>query len=189
MSDALIPSPEDVVRTLSDGLPLDSAQLLPLVYGRLRRFAEALLGRSAAGFTLSPTDLVHSAYLKICGSGVVTFESRSHFFRVAARAVRQVLSDHARRRSSQKRGGGKAALPVEDTILGDAVRDETLVQLDDLLSELAAADDVAVRILELRFFGGLSVEEIATVLGASKATVERRYRAAKAWLAAEMHAT
>ncbi len=188
MAEAKVPTPEDVVQTLSDGLPLDSARLLPFVYDRLRRFAACLLGSRAAGFTLSPTDLVHAAYLKICGSGEVTFESRSHFFRVVARAVRQVMSDHARRRNSSKRGGGAAALPFDEDAAGGPIRDEGLVRLDDLLDELASVDGEAVRMLELRFFGGLTVDEIATVLGVSKATIERRYRAAKAWLAAEFHA-
>ncbi len=172
-----------ILRQLADGDASASDRLLPLVYEELRRRAEIAMG-SPVGQTLQPTALVHEAWMRMAPEDGPSYESRGHFVSVAAKAMRQILIDRARRRGARKRGGdGEHAERV--TIRG--VEDETgpehdVLDLSDALSGLEEAHPRPARIAELRFFGGLEMAEIAAVLGASERTVYNDWRLAKAWL-------
>ncbi len=157
-------------------------ELMPRVYGELRRLAARYLQGERQGHTLQTQDLIHEAYLRLIDQRRVDWMSRSHFFAVAAQMMRRILVDHARRRSYGKRGGGVAAVRL-DEVPDLAVRaDPELVALDEALVRLAGLDEGLARIVELRFFGGLEIGEIATLLAVSKPTVQRRLRTARAWL-------
>jgi RNA polymerase sigma factor (TIGR02999 family) len=160
-------------------------RLLPLVYQELRGLAGAMFRERRPDPTLQPTALVHEAFVRLIESERVDTRDRMHFRAVAASAMRQILADHARRRRALKRGGGAArvtwAEPPASTASGEPTAVD-LVQLDDALERLAALDERQHRIVELRFFAGLEVDEVATVLEVSKSTVEREWRAARAWL-------
>lgn len=162
-------------------------QLLPLVYDELRRCAGAYLRNEREGHTLQPTALVHEAYLKLVGSEAVAWKDRAHFFGVAARAMRQVLVDHARARAARKRGAGQVLLGL-DAADGASTppRNLDLLDLDRALSKLASLDERQSRLVELRLFGGLTIEESAEVLNVSHATVSREWRHAEAWLQREI---
>jgi RNA polymerase sigma factor (TIGR02999 family) len=155
------------------------------IYGQLRQLADSALGKDWGNKTLQPTELVHEAYLKLTGAQTVDWKSRAHFFGVASRLMRQILVDRARRRAAQKRGGWAAKVPFEsgNVDAGDQ-RGEfvDLVGLDMALTELARQDGELSRLVELRFFSGMTVEETAEVLGVSSRTVKRDWRLAKAWL-------
>jgi RNA polymerase sigma factor (TIGR02999 family) len=157
------------------------------VYPELRRLARQVRS-GRAGETLNTTALAHEAYLKLSGGHVVEWQERAHFFAVAARAMRQVLMDAARKRMAQKRGGDGIAISLDDSVLGAPMRAAELVALDDALQRLAAFDPRRAAVVEHRFFGGLTMDEIATVLDVSTATVERDWRSARAWLATELRA-
>jgi len=160
-----------------DHAALDS--LLPLVYDELRRVAHNYLQRERLDHTLQSTAVVHEAYLRLV-EGAIEFQNREHFFAVSAQLMRQILVDYARRHRSLKRDGGyKLAL---DEALKLPSKNVDLVNLDDALKELASMDARQGRIVELRFFGGLSIEETADVLSLSEATVERSWASARAWL-------
>lgn len=162
-------------------------KLLPLVYDELRRCAGAYLRRERAGHTLQPTALVHEAYLKLVGGETVEWKDRAHFFGVAARAMRQVLVDHARARNTVKRGEGQVLVALEAA--GDATthpRNLDLLDLDRALSRLARLDERQSRLVELRLFAGLTIEESAEVLNVSHATVSREWKHAEAWLQREI---
>ena len=157
-------------------------QLMPLVYGELRRLAGRYLNREREGHTFETHDLIHEAFLRLVDQRQVDWQSRSHFFGIAAQMMRRILVDHARRRGSHRRGGDVRQLLLDETPDLAVSRDEDLVALDDALTELAKADEPLARIVELRFFGGLDHDEIAVLLGVSNPTVRRRWRLAKAWL-------
>ncbi len=182
-------SPQDVTRWLRAwGRGDDSAleKLLPLVYGELHRRARFFMGRERAGHSLQPTALVHEAYLRLVGSKPsVDWRDRRHFYALAARLMRQVLVQHARSHRARKRGGGAVPVTFDETLLARE-RAPDLVRLDEALQALARTDDRKSRVVELRFFGGLSREETAGVLGVSEQTVQRDFRLAKAWLLREM---
>ncbi|MDX2151954.1 MAG: sigma-70 family RNA polymerase sigma factor [Bryobacteraceae bacterium] len=163
--------------------------LTPLVYDELRRLADAYLRREAGGHTLQPTALVHEAYLRLAGSSLPDFESRSHFFGIAANLMRQVLVDHARKRASAKRGAGVEKLPIRPGLELARQPESALIALDDALIVLGQLDPRKVKIIELRFFGGLSVDETAQALSLSAATVGREQRLAEAWLHRELNQT
>jgi RNA polymerase sigma-70 factor, ECF subfamily len=177
----------DVTRLLDDLRAGDREamnRLLPLIYDELRRRAHQQLMKSRVGETLNTTALVHEAYLKLANAPQQSYANRIHFFAVASRAMRQVLIDYARRTLAERRGGGEAPISLDSDDPGVAVptRAETLVALDDALHELSALDDRLARVVELRFFGGLSVEETAGALGVSDRTVKRDWRKARAFL-------
>jgi RNA polymerase sigma factor (TIGR02999 family) len=183
-----MPTEPQVRPTLADAGPdrrevLDA--LFPLAYEELHALAHRQLGRMRPGETLCTTALVHEAYLKLVEQSGHTFNDRRHFFRGAALAMRHIVVDYARQRSAQKRGGGATWTLLEE-MDGTAVPVEaqaaTLVALDDALTRLSRLDERLVRVVELRFFGGLSVEETAEVLDVSTATVKRDTRAARAFL-------
>jgi len=164
-------------------------ELLPLVYDELRLLARAYMRRERTGHTLQPTALVHEAYVRLIEQRAITCQSRAHFLGVAAGAMRRVLVDHARGRNAQKRGRGATLVTVQD--LDDlpqpaATEDLDLVVLDDALSRLTVLDARQGQIVELRFFGGLSVEETAAVVGVSERTVKREWQISRAWLRREI---
>lgn len=167
----------------------EALQLLtPIVYKELCRLANHYLRDERSALTLQPTALVHEAYLRLVAQNLPDFESRSHFFGVAAHLMRQILVDHARQKRSDKRGGGAEKVSIEDTVSFAPVRGRDIEALDDALNALAKIDARKVQVIELRFFGGFSVEETAQAMGISVATVGREQRLAEAWLHREMAA-
>jgi RNA polymerase sigma-70 factor (ECF subfamily) len=165
--------------------------LLPIVYGELRRQARRALRREADGHTLQPTALVHEAYLRLIDQRRAHWESRTQFFAVAAQLMRRILVDHARARRRAKRGGGAAQITLTDVGAheGPGAFDETSVDtldLDDALTRFAALDPDKARLVELRYFAGLSIPEAAAALGVSQATVGREWVVARAWLRREL---
>ena len=176
-----------VAWSAGDGEALDA--LLPLVYGELRRQAEQAMRHEAAGHTLQPTALVHEAYLRLVDQAHVSVHDRSQFFGIAARCMRQVLVDHARARHAAKRGGAQRAVTIGDA---DAMATEPAAEVLAVhvaLERLAALDPEQARLVELRYFGGLTIEETAGVLGVSPATVKREWAIARAWLRRELSAS
>ncbi|MEZ4456994.1 MAG: sigma-70 family RNA polymerase sigma factor [Gemmatimonadales bacterium] len=161
-------------------------QLFPLVYAELRRAAEGALRAERPGHTLQPTALVHEAYLKLVG-GSIPSRDRGHFLSIAARAMRQILVDHARRRRAAKRGAGEAPVPLEIEVAGAEMPADELIALDDALERLSAVNPRLRRVVELRYFGGLSEEEIATILEVTTRTVQRDWTKARAWLYREVY--
>ena len=187
---AVAPRPETITALLhrwsrGDQAALD--RLMPIVYGELRRLAASFLSRERPGHTLQPTAVVHEAYLRLVGQQGIPIQDRSHFLGIAARLMRQILVDHARARDAAKRGGGARKLALEDFELSPE-RDPELIALDDALTSLAALDARQSQIVELRFFGGLSIEETAQAVGVSPATVKREWDSARAWLRREVGA-
>jgi RNA polymerase sigma factor (TIGR02999 family) len=172
----------DLLRAWSAGHPGAAEELLPLVYRELRVRAARHLRRERAGHTLSPTALVNEVYLRLCGQERVGWQNRSHFFGVAAKIMRRVLLDHARRVLRIKRGGAWRRLTLDPALLWQEARDVDLVALDSALEELAQLDAQQAQIVELRYFAGLSVEEAAEVVGVSASTVKREWASARAWL-------
>jgi RNA polymerase sigma factor (TIGR02999 family) len=157
-------------------------QLMLVVYEELRRRAAAKLRRERPGHVLQPTALVHEAYLRLVGQRHTDWQNRAHFFAVASEMMRRILVDHARRRQMAKRSGGWARVTLDEPVVQCEPPDVDLLDLDAALSELTAFDARKSRVAELRFFGGLSLDEIAQELGISRATVEREWQAARAWL-------
>lgn len=156
--------------------------LTPLVYDDLRRVARAVLSRELPGHTLSATALVHEVYLRLVDQRRVKWENRAHFLGAAAHIMRRVLVDHARAKSAAKRGGGVRPVAIEeDAASVEAVADEIL-DLDHAMTRLGALDTRKVRIVEMKFFGGMTNQEVACALGLSDATVERDWKLARAWL-------
>lgn len=163
-------------------------RLMPLVYGELRRIAARYMKAEGASHTLQPTALVHEAYMRLVDQRDVEWQNRAHFFGVAAQLMRRLLVDHARGRNRQKRGGGLLVVPLEDRDAAGPAPDDglDLVALDDALDRLTALSPQQGRIVELRYFGGLSIEETAEVLGVSTMTVKRAWAMARAWLHREL---
>lgn len=161
-------------------------QLLPLVYQELRRIASNYMRRERVNHTLQATALVHEAYLQLVDQTRIDWKNRAHFFGVAAQLMRRILVEHARGHNAQKRGGDATKLSLDDVISAFPQREVTVVALDDALNELEKLDARQSRVVELRFFGGLTTEEVAEVLGISTATVEREWRAARAWLHSQL---
>lgn len=184
------PAPGEITRLLEraragEGEALE--RLFPLVYDELRRLAARLLRRERPDHTLQPTALVHEVYLKLLGSPPPDLRNRAHFLGVAARAMRQLLVDHARRRSAAKRGGGAAPVRITNEDLGLAVPMDELLALNDALDRLGARSDRLRRVVELRFFAGLTEDEVADVLGVTPRTAQRDWAKARAWLYQELY--
>ena len=163
-----------------------AAELFPIVYEELRRLAASALRRERTDHTLQPTALVHEAFLRLAETPGASWENRAHFVAVAARVMRRVLVDHARGRNALKRGNGEIRVPIDDVDVPAVGQDVDLVALDDALARLAMLDERQARIVELRFFGGLSVPETAALIGASERTVKRDWQVARAWLTREL---
>ena len=161
-------------------------QLLPLLYDELRTLAARQFRGQPANHTLQPTVLVHEAFLRLVGRPADDWTDRKHFFAVAATAMRQILVNHARAKNADKRGGGERPGLLNDEIVGAGGRDLDVLDLNDAMEGLAAIDPRKHRVVELRFFAGLTVAEIAEVLGLSVTSIESEWRAAKAWLSAAL---
>ncbi len=171
-----------LLRAWSEGDPQAFEKLFPLLYDDLRREAARRLRRERRDHTLRPTVLVHEAYLRLVGQAAAAWHNRSQFFAVAAQVMRRVLVDYARRRAAAKRAGSWRRISLAGVDAAQKPRDVDLLALDHALQELSAADPDKARLVELRFFGGLSIEETAKVLDVSPATVTREWRLARAWL-------
>ena len=181
--------PGDVTRLLhqlGSGNQAAADELVPLIYDELRRLANACMRRERPGHTLQATALVHEAYLRLLGQREVEWNNRAHFFAVAATLMRRVLLDHARKRHTAKRGAAPHKATLEEGLLVADEHLEDVIIMDECLTRLAAIDPRQARIVELRFFAGLDVEEIAAVMEISTATVKREWASAKAWLHREM---
>jgi RNA polymerase sigma factor (TIGR02999 family) len=182
-------APADITRLLlawgnGDGEALGS--LMPLVYEELHRTAERYMRRERPGHTLQATALVNEAYVKLIDSSRVRWEDRAHFFAVAAQLMRRILVDFARRRHKQKRGGAWERVTFAEDLVGGTEQQPELVALDEALQDLSKLDPRKAHVVELRFFGGLSLEETAEVLEVSPDTVGRDWSAARAWLLREL---
>ena len=162
------------------------AQLTPLVYAELRRLAAQYLCRERSGHTLQTTALINEAYLQLLGQSPIDWQNRAHFIGIAARLMRQILVDHARARLTEKRGQGANALPLDEAKDVAHKTAPDVLALDDALHDLAKFDERKSRIIELRYFGGLSLEEIEEVMNVSAATIRRELRMAEAWLGRQM---
>jgi RNA polymerase sigma factor (TIGR02999 family) len=170
----------------SQGKDAALEELLPLVHQELRRLARRYMFGERLGHTLQATALVNEAYLRLVNSRQVNWQNRAHFFAISAQLMRRILVDYARARGYQKRGGGIPKVTLDEALMGLEEKGRDLVALDDALKTLAGVDPRKSKVIELRFFGGLSVEETAEVLKVSPETVLRDWRLAKAWLTREM---
>ncbi len=173
-----------IARASRDGQAL--AELMPLVYDELRRLARGYLGRERPGRTLQPTALVNEAYLRLRKDRKQDWRTRAHVVGIAAVSMRQILIEAARARDARKRGGDLARVTLDEGLVGDQARTVDVLDVDRALNELARLDAGQARLVELRFFGGLTIEEAAEVLGLSPATVKRHWAVARAWLQREM---
>ena len=185
----MTPSPPNVtelLRNWSDGDQQAQEKLFQVVYNELHRQAARYLRNEQRGLSLQTTDLIHEAYLRLISQQHVEWESRLHFFAIAAKIMRRILVDHVRGRQAAKRGGSDIRLPLEDAMVVHPGQDLDLVALDEALTRLAAIDPQQSQVVELRFFSGLSVEETAKVLDVSERTVKRDWNVAKAWLRREL---
>ena len=185
----MTPSPQEVTQLLKAWSQGDQAafeRLMPLVYEELRRVARRYMGRERAGHTLQTTALVNEAYLRLIDASQVEWQNRAHFFAISAQLMRRILVDYARAHNYAKRGGEAHHVPLEEAAVFSAEQAPDLVALDDALTNLAAIDQRKSRVVELRFFGGLSVEETAEVLKVSPRTVMSDWSLAKAWLLREL---
>jgi RNA polymerase sigma factor (TIGR02999 family) len=171
-----------ILSSIEQGDPKAAELLLPLVYNELRNLAAQKLGRETPGQTLQPTALVHEAYLRLVGEEGRQWDSRGHFFAAAAAAMRRILVENARRKGSRKRGGDRARADFDVDQLAAPELREDLLALDEALDRLAAADPEAARLVELRYFAGLTLAEAAKVLDASPRTADRLWAYARAWL-------
>jgi RNA polymerase sigma-70 factor (ECF subfamily) len=183
------PTAQHVTRLLhawSHGKDAALEELLPIVHQELRRLARRYMAGERTGHTLQTTALVNEAYLRLVNSRQVNWQNRAHFFAISAQLMRRILVDYARTRGYQKRGGGVPKVTLDEALMGPQEKGHDLVALDDALKTLAGVDLRKSKVVELRFFGGLSVEESAEVLKVSPDTVLRDWRLAKAWLAREM---
>lgn len=168
---------------LTDGNKEVVNEILPLIYAELRKLAGNYLRRERGNHTLQPTALVHEAYMKLIDQKKVKWQNRSHFFGIAAQVMRRILMDYARQHKAEKRGGvGENISLEEEFVIIQDEKSHQLLALDEALEKLAKMDEMKAKIVELRYFGGLSVQETAEVLGVSEITVKRHWRMAKAWL-------
>ena len=183
------PSSPQVTRLLlawGQGEQTALEKLIPLVHAELRRMARRYMARERTGHTLQTTALVNEAFLKLVDSRQVNWQNRTHFFAISAQLMRRILVDYARARGYQKRGGGAQKVTLDEALIGTPERGQDLVALDDALKALAEVDLRKSKVVELRFFGGLSVEETAEVLKVSQDTILRDWRLAKSWLRREV---
>jgi RNA polymerase sigma factor (TIGR02999 family) len=184
-----------ILSAIEQGEPRAAEQLLPLVYDELRRLAAQKLAQEQPGQTLQETALVHEAYVRLVGSGDTAasreprWDSRGHFFASAAEAMRRILIDRAREKHSQKRGGGRKRLDIDAADLAAQATPDQLLALDDALAKLAREDPAAAKLVELRYFAGLAVDEAGKALGMSTASAYRHWKYARAWLYGELLGT
>jgi RNA polymerase sigma factor (TIGR02999 family) len=178
--------PTSILNAAASGDEAAATALLPLVYEELRSLAAGHFKRQPSDHTLQATALVHEAFIRLIRQDGAPWRDRTHFFAVAATAMRQILTDHARRKGAEKRGGQWERVVLDQVDAGVPDADVDVVALDDALTQLKQLDERKHRVVELRFFGGLSVDETATVLSVSKSTVESEWRGARAWLGAQL---
>jgi RNA polymerase sigma factor (TIGR02999 family) len=186
------PDREDVTILLAEltkGNKEAASKLIPLVYDELRRLAGSYMRRERSDHTLQATALVHEAYLKLVEQRSVDWQSRAHFFGIAAQVMRRILVDHARKHLREKRGGAERAVPIDEALVFAPEQSLDLMKLDQALERLTKLDPRQGKIVELRFFGGLTVEQTAELLGISPKTVKRDWSIAKAWLYSEVRQT
>lgn len=176
----------ELLSAISGGDREAADRLMSLLYDEFRRLAARYLHRERADITLQPTALVHEAFLRLVNQEDVDWQGRSHFFAIGAQAMRRILVDHARRKQSEKHGGGRHRIELDDQMTISKKRDEDLLAIDDALDVLSQIDPRQAKIVELRFFGGLTVAEVAEVLGVSKRTVESEWTMVRAWLRREL---
>ena len=192
MSEEVTPkSPGDVTRLLNRLQKGDrgaESQLVPLVYGELRRLASAFMRHERPGHTLQSTALVHEAYIRLSDQKNISWQNRAHFFAVAAQLMRRILVDHARARLAQKRGARPEMIQVDEAYAFTPERSNELLALDEALNRLGAQDPRTLQVVELRFFGGLTVEETAEAMGIAPRTVKREWSFGRAWLKGELEA-
>ncbi|HQR35796.1 MAG TPA: sigma-70 family RNA polymerase sigma factor [Blastocatellia bacterium] len=184
------PPPNEITPLLlrwSQGDEVALSLLLPIVYQELHRLAQSYLRRERSDHTLQPTALINEAYLRLIEHDAPEWQSRNHFFGVAARLMRQILVEHARAHTAEKRGGGVAELSLDDAWFYSSEKAAELVALDDALNALAQFDERKVHVIELRYFGGMSLEETAAALNLSIATITHETRLARVWLHREMN--
>ena len=185
----MMPQPEEVtilLKAMTSGDENAPEKLLPIIYNDLRRLAGAYLSNERKDHTLQPTALVHEAYIRLVDWENVSWQNRAHFFAVAAQVMRRILVDHARGKKAEKRGGFGQLLSLDEAVSFAEKKDVDLVALDDALNELEKSDARQAKIVELRFFGGLTIEETAEALRISPATVKNEWAFAKAWLRVEL---
>lgn len=175
-----------LLKEWSDGDQQALDELTPLVYEELRQQAARYLRKERPGHSLQATALINEAFLRLIDVRNVEWQSRAHFFAIAANLMRRILVDHARRRDAEKRGGDQIRLTLDDTVAIAREPDVDLLAIDEALNRLAAIDEQQARVVELRFFSGLSVEETAAALGVSPKTVKRDWSVARAWLRREI---
>ncbi|MBI5363898.1 MAG: sigma-70 family RNA polymerase sigma factor [Planctomycetes bacterium] len=178
-------NPGDITLLLSRARSNDARaaeELFQRLYGELRALAGAAMQRDRAGHTLQPTAIVHEAWIKLAAPGALGVNDREHFLALAARAMRQVLVDHARGKEREKRGGGREAISLHDEAAPSGMAEIDVLVLEEALERLAQYSALKARIVELRFFGGLSIDEIANVVGLSSSSVDREWSFARAWL-------
>jgi RNA polymerase sigma factor (TIGR02999 family) len=178
-----------LLHRLQSGDNAAELELIPLIYAEMRYLAARLMGTERSGHTLQPTALVHEAYMRIFKAGRINWKSRAHFFAVAAQAMRRILIDNARSHRSAKRGGGRQKVPLDDTILKSTYFEIDLLVLDEALDRLAEVAPRPCRVVEMVFFGGMTMEDTALVLGVSEKTIKRDWAAARAWLYKEIYGT
>ena len=186
MTNSPPPDATRMVNALAAGDQHVAEELMPLVYDEFRELAADYLRQETRAHTLQPTALVHEAYLRLIDQTRVNWQGRTHFFAVGAQAMRRVLVDHARARNRAKRGGGWQRITLDDQLQLSPGRDADLLAVDEAIDKLAQLDPRQARIVELRFFAGLTVEEVAEVLGVSKRTVENEWTIIRAWLRREL---
>jgi RNA polymerase sigma-70 factor (ECF subfamily) len=186
MTDASPPPVTALLQEWSRGDRGALEKLTPIVYEELRRIAAGYMQKERRGHTLQPTALVNEAYVRLIGQNRVSWQNRAHFFGIAAELMRRILIDYARRRQADKRGADRIRVATDVEIAGSKDLDFDMLAIDGALSRLERLDAPQARIVELRFFGGLTVEETAKVAGVSTATVKREWRTARAWLRREV---
>jgi len=184
--ESVSPDVTALLKRLADGNQDAANQLVPMIYQELHRLAVLHLRRERPNHTLQPTALVHEAYLKLVAQRHADWQSRAHFFAVASNLMRRILVDYARRHLRAKRGAGQATLSLDDVLLVSPDRPDEMLALDESLTGLEKMDARQARIVELRYFGGLTVEEVAKLLGISPTSVRREWASAKAWLYGEL---
>jgi RNA polymerase sigma-70 factor (ECF subfamily) len=180
------PDVTSLLKKLSEGNQDAAQQLIPVIYQELHRLAAGHLRYERPDHTLQPTALVHEAYIKLVAQRNTDWQSRAHFFAVASKLMRRILVDYARRHLRAKRGGGQAKLSLDDVLLVSTDRPDNMLGLDESLTRLEKLDARQGRIVELRYFGGLKIEEVAEILSISPTTVRREWTSAKAWLYGEL---
>lgn len=175
-----------ILESVSNGDPKAANELLPLVYGELRKLAAAKMANEAANQTLQPTALVHEAWLRLTGNENIKWDGRAHFFGAAAEAMRRILIDNARRKQARRHGGGQQRLDIADVDIAAPGKEDELLAMDEALDKLAVLDKPKAELVKLRYFAGLTIEESAQILGVSVPTANRWWAYSRAWLFEQM---